>query len=332
MHKELHTISLIRNYMSDKNVIKENISSIEDVYQIFEYLSSSENGKKFNSLYILNYLHQYIVSDDVAKRKTSARVFEDLLAILFNGDVADNKKRKNIQNEVPDYFTLAKDKIAGNKREKIDLIFKNDYGISLKTLMMDNKEINLGSFEKKVLFDGFNVTKYLTERKTESNTGLGSKPRLTNLLTKIKKNGDYDAFQERFQKMFNFIFSDDFILAIKDENKMHLYFFTGDEFTEFVSSKANNITALLKIVNRWEGNSIRMDREELLDSCSRKLVLDFSGLDKTVIALVNEFDFKLHETYVEYFNIADNTFLKNILCKEMDNLFERFEKDINYLK
>ena len=332
MHKELLTIELIREYMSGKGVIKENISSIDDVYEIFEYLSSPENGKKFNSLYILNYLSQYIVSDDVAKRKTSARVFEDLLAILFNGTVADGKKRKNIKSEVPDYFNLIKDKIAGNKREKIDLIFENNYGISLKTLMIDNQEINLGSFEKKVLFDGFNITKFLTERKTESDTGLGSKPRLKNLLTKIKENNDYDAFQERFQKMFNFIFADDFILAIKDSNKMHLYFFTGEEFTAFVSSRADKIDSLLEVVNRWEGNSIRIDRKKLLASCDRKITLDFSTLNETVIKLINEFDYKLHKTYVEYFNIADNNTLRNEIVSEINCLFERFEKDLEYLK
>jgi len=318
--------------MSSKGIIKEHTSNINDVYEIFEYLCSSDNGKKFNSLYILNYLNEYIVSDDVAKRKTSARVFEDLLAILFNGTVADNKKKKNIKNEVPDYFTLAKDKIAGNKREKIDLIFDNNYGISLKTLMIDNKEINLGSFEKKVLFDGFNITKFLTERKTESDTGLGSKPRLNNLLNKIKDNGDYANFEERFQEMFNFIFADDFILAIKDSNKMHLYFFTGEEFTTFVSSKANSINSLLEVINRWEGNSIRIDRAKLLESCTRKITLDFSTLNDTVIKLVNEFDYKLHKTYIEYFNIADNSNLRNDVVREIDCLFERFEKDISYLK
>ena len=58
-----------------------------------------------------------------------------------------NASTKNI-SDVPDYFGFTKDKIAGNKREKIDLLFNDNYGVSVKTLMQNNKEINLGSFDK----------------------------------------------------------------------------------------------------------------------------------------------------------------------------------------
>lgn len=51
-----------------------------------------------------------------------------------------------------DYFVNVKDKIASNKREKADLIFANNYAFSVKTLTLKNAEINMGSFEKRVLF------------------------------------------------------------------------------------------------------------------------------------------------------------------------------------
>lgn len=113
----------------------------------------------------------------MAKRKTSARVFEDMLAILFQGIVSDTQQRKNLSYEVPNYFSNVKDKIASNRREKADIIFKN-YSISLKTLMQDNHEINMGSFEKSVLFDWLKVDDYLNERKSKSGAGLGSKSQL----------------------------------------------------------------------------------------------------------------------------------------------------------
>jgi len=78
----------------DKRIVKAETTCIDDIFNFFSYLEKNQN--KFNSLYILNYLRLYIVSDDVAKRKTSARVFEDLLAILFNGEVADGKKEKTL--------------------------------------------------------------------------------------------------------------------------------------------------------------------------------------------------------------------------------------------
>jgi hypothetical protein len=332
VHKELHSIQLIRDYLVNKRLLQDNTSNINEIYSFFKNLSSPISGKKFNSLYILNYINQFIVSDDVAKRKTSARVFEDLLAILFNGEIADNKKRKNLKSEVPEYFKLTKDKIAGNKREKIDLLFNNNYGVSLKTLMMDNKEINLGSFEKNVLFDGFNVKQYLNERKTESEIGLGSKPRLHKLLSKIQADNNYTDFQKRFEEMFSFIFSDDMILAIKDGTKLHMYFFTGDEFTKFLTSRANNIDSLLEVVNRWEGNSIRVDRTKLIQSCNKTVVLDLTRLDNTVISMINELDYKLHETYVEYFNKDSNQSLKIELLETIDKLFQKFEEEIVELK
>ena len=332
MHKELHSIKLIRDYLQTKNIVKNSVSNIDEVYEFFKYLSLPKSCNKFNSLYILNYINQYIVDDEVAKRKTSARVFEDLIAIVFNGEVADAKKRKNIKSEVPDYFNMAKDKIAGNKREKIDLIFEHNYGISLKTLMLDNIEINLGSFEKNVLFDGFDVTEYLTERKTKSDTGLGSKPRLKNLLLKLKEKKSYCTFKERFEQMFRFIFSDDFILAVKDKKKLHLYFFEGEEFTSFVTSKAKKIEELLTVVNRWEGNSIRIDRTKLIESCSRTIVLDLSVLDDTVIKLVNDVDYRLHQAYINYFNLDKNDNVKNKIQEEIDKLFGEFDKEIDKLK
>lgn len=332
MHKELHSIKIIRDYMAKKSLLADKIEDIDDIYSFFQYLSSDENKTKFNSLYIMNYIYAYVASDEVAKRKTSSRVFEDLLAIIFNGEVTDSKKRKNIKSDVPECFELVKDKLAGNKREKIDLLFSNSYGVSVKTLMMSNREINMGSFEKKILFDGFEVTKYLTERKTDSDIGLGSKPRLKKLLELLKSNSHYEKFQNRFEQMFTYIFSDDIILAIKENDKMYLYFFSGEEFTTLFTSKIGDIDALLKILNRWEGNSIRIDRSMLLESSVRRIELDFSPLNDTVISLINELDYKLHETYIQYFNEVDNQHLKSDLITSIERLFNAFQLNIESLQ
>jgi len=332
MHKELYSIKLIRDYLENKGIVKNTISNIDEVYEFFKYLSLPESCNKFNSLYILNYINQYIADDEVAKRKTSSRVFEDLIAILFNGEVTDSTKRSNIKSEVPDCFNNVKDIIAGNKREKIDLIFDNNYGISLKTLIMKNKEINLGSFKSKVLFDGFGVSKYLTERKTDSKIGLGSRPRLKKLFEKLKTDGYYEDFSQRFSNMFNYIFADDIILAIKDTGKLYLYFFKGDEFTNFVSQKVSNIEELLQVINRWENNSIRIDRTNLIESCSRTVVLDLTKLNDTVIKLVNDMDYKLHQAYIEYFNLDNNTKVKKQTIYAIDQLFSEFDNQMNNLK
>jgi hypothetical protein len=327
MHKELHTIQLIRNYMATKGEIDDRTEDIGSVYRFFKEL---ETSKKFNSLYILNYIYNYISCDEVARRKTSSRVFEDLLAIIFNGDITDELNRENDIADVPEHFVNVRDKIAGNKREKIDLLFNDTYGISVKTLMDRNKEINLGSFERTVVFDGLSVGQYLTERQAlnPENVGLGSRSQLRRLFSLLNENSLYQQFIEKFIQMYEYIFSDDMILGIKKDKKLLLYFFTGDEFTKVVTSRAKDPENLLEVINRWEGNSIRINRVKLLESASRQVELDFTILDETVIKLVNDFDLKLHKTYVDYFNNErSGSGLKTDLIKDLDGLFDKFETE-----
>lgn len=146
MLKELHTIKLIGDFLRSKKQIPNTINNIESIFTFFNFLEANKN--KFFTLYIYNYLYSFISSDEVAKRKTSARVFEDFLAILLNGIVADTQTRKNLDFQVSGYFVNVKDKMAGNRREKADIIFSNNYCFSVKTLIAKNVEINMSSFEK----------------------------------------------------------------------------------------------------------------------------------------------------------------------------------------
>jgi len=120
------------------------------------------------------------------------------LAILFNGKITDETKRQNSDNKIKlienDFITNF---TTSNKREKADIIFDKGFALSVKTLMFNNKEINLGSFEKTALFYELDVYDYLGERKgkngilnnKEVKIGLGSKALLKNLLLLLKENG-----------------------------------------------------------------------------------------------------------------------------------------------
>lgn len=158
--------------------------------------------------------------------------------------------------------------------------------------MIDNKEINMGSFEK---------------------------------------NGHLKLFKERLIKMYNYIFSDDIIIAIKNDSILKLYFITGDEFCKIISDRIDNIDLLLEIINRWEGNSIRINREKLLENTKRIIELDFSFLNKTVIKSVNEFDYQLHKNYINFFNNSNNSVYKTTVFSELEILFDEFEKNIKEL-
>jgi len=325
MLKELHTIKLIGDYLRENRAIQ--INNINHIYDFFTYLN--QNKYSFNSLYIFNYLYNFISCDEVSKRKTSARVFEDMLAILFDGVVSDTKHRKNLHYNVPDYFNNVKDKIASNRREKTDIIFDNRYSFSIKTLMKDNQEINMGSFEKSVLFDSLNVDNYLSERTSNTGAGLGSKAQLLKLFNIIETLSSWDSFKDKFNHMVRFIYADDLLIAIKDNIVLELYFLSGNELILIFENFSVNKDELLKIINRYEGNSLRIDRKMLLRKCSKKLVLDFSYLDSTIIKQINEFDLKLHKNYANYFNQNNKTEYKQEMIQNLQNLFNEFEKYSN---
>lgn len=322
MFKSLTTIKLISDYLVQSGAIDSKVNSIDSIYRFFTFLEA--NKHKFYTLYIYNYLFNFISSDEVAKRKTSARVFEDLLAIIFNGKVADTEQRKNLSYEVSDYFMNVKDKIASNRREKADIIFGGGYSFSLKTLIAKNSEINMGSFEKKVLFDNLKVDNYLSERKSSDGAGIGSKPQFLKLLKLIDTLSSYESFRVKFNKMAEFIYNDDLLLALKDDYKMELYFFNGSEIVEIFKAKSATKEGFLDIVNRYEGNSIRIDRNALIEKCNKKILLDFSYLKNSVIGLINNFDYKLHQSYVDY--LFKDKAQKRVIFDNLELIFSEFDK------
>ena len=313
MLKELQTIEFIKEILGIKTA-----KNLDEIYKVLQNLSKKSD---FNSLYILNYLYKFICSDEVAKRKSGAREFEDFLAVLFGGVIADNNKRKNISISVPNFFENVQDKVASNKREKADLIFDN-FSVSLKTLIPSNKEINMGSFEKTILFDGLGLQSFLTERKNEANIGLGSVTQLNNLIDTIKKGKNYDKFVKKFDEMVKFIYAENLIVAIKSNKQFEFYFFSNGEFYEIFKEFALNQN-ITNIVNRWEGNSIRIDREILLENCKKKVVMKFDKLNDEIITLINKFDLNLHKNYASYFN--KDLSAKQRIFDELNANFEIFK-------
>ena len=317
MLKELRTIEFLRPYFG--------IKSINNINDLHDFFMKIQRNNDFNSFYVLNFLHNFICKKEVYKTKSSAEYFEYFFGAMFGGEIADTTKRKNLNYEVPDFFVNVKDKIASNKREKADIIFSDNYAISLKTLILDNLELNLGSFEKKVLFDGFGLNTFLSERKSESGVGLGSVAQLSNLLSILKNNKKLDIFYDKFKKMIKFIFSHDLILAIKNDVSLDFYFFSGDEIYNIFSSFCDDIN-LVKIVNRYEGNSIRINRNILLEKCSKKVILKFDKLNGSILELINEFDEKLHKNYARFFNGDSNAYKE--IKNDLDILFKEFNKRI----
>lgn len=310
----------LRSVLVQKEIIKPNYLSIEDIAcAISTIINTKEN---FNSAYLLNYLYQNISAKDVAKRKTTARDLEDYLSILFNGKITDEVKRENkevkienIENDFITNFTIS------NKREKADIVFNDNFAISVKTLMPNNYEINLGSFEKTALFYELDVYDYLGERQgkvgklnNESiKIGLGSSNLLKNLLLLLNEKGKYEIFKSRFLKMAKEIFSDDMLIAIKNDVIMDLYFIKSKDFYNLFERNIDNIDSFISIVNRWEGNSIRVDREEFLKIATH-IRLDFGFIEDSILKYFIEFETKTTNILIKYINDVDN---KSIYLKEM---------------
>jgi len=332
-------LKLLKNILIKNNQLKENYSNIDELVSFFNYLIATKEN--FNSAYLLNYLYQNISAKDVAKRKTTARDFEDYLAILFNGKITDETKRQNsdnkidkIENDFITNFTIS------NKREKADIIFDKGFALSVKTLMFNNKEINLGSFEKTALFYELDVYDYLGERKgkngilnnQEVKIGLGSKALLKNLLLLLKEKGKYDTFKNIFLKMAKEIFADDMLIAIKNDLEMDLYFIKSNDFYNLFKNSIDDIDKFMIIVNRWEGNSIRVDREEFLKIATH-IKLDFKFLNNSILKYFKEFEDKTTNILVKYINDVDNKkYYQELMCKEIEKIINLIEQKIRGTK
>jgi len=328
-------LKLLKDILIKNRDLKESYSNIDELVSFFKYLINTREN--FNSAYLLNYLYQNISAKDVAKRKTTARDFEDYLAILFNGKITDEIKRKNSDNQIKqienDFITNF---TISNKREKADIIFENDFALSVKTLMKNNKEINLGSFEKTALFYELDIYDYLGERKGKDGLlndkkvkiGLGSKALLKNLLLLLQEKDKYNIFKTRFLKMAKEIFADDMLIAIKNDIEMDLYFIKSNDFYNLFENSIDDIDKFMVIVNRWEGNSIRVDREEFLKIATH-IKLDFNFLNDSILKYFIEFEDKTTNILVKYINDIDNKKLyQKQICDEIEQIINLIEQKI----
>jgi hypothetical protein len=242
----------------------------------------------------------------------------------------NDNKIKQIENDFITNFTIS------NKREKADILFDNNFALSVKTLMLNNKEINLGSFEKTALFYELDIYDFLGERKGKEGLldnqkvkiGLGSKTLLKNLLLLLKEKDKYDIFKTRFLKMVKEIFADDMVIAIKNDLEMDLYFMKSNNFYNLFKNSIDNVDKFMKIVNRWEGNSIRVDREEFL-KIATNIKLDFKFLNNSILKYFTEFEDKTTNILVKYINDVDNKKLyQKQMCNEIEQIINLIEKKI----
>ncbi|PWW27209.1 hypothetical protein [Chryseobacterium sp. AG844] len=266
---------------------------------------------------ILFDLKNYLNHPAIYKEKYTANALETRLALLGDGRTSDDLPKTNptinilleeekIQKIPSEIFT----KICSNFREKGDLIFYNprldtSYKISIKSLVPENNEINFGAFDFTSLIQGILDPAFLAlgERKskiteTHNDTifeiGRGSKAQLQQLFNYVNALGKLEEFIERWEIVFEGVFKEDIIIYIKDYNKCRIYLLTNTDFKRCISDSLRNHWHEFSksAINRWEGNSIRMDKNVILRYCSFKIDREFSDFfdESTIVAKFNELE------------------------------------------
>lgn len=250
--------------------------SLEELEIYFDSIRKGIQAKEPLSMILGSWLYENICCEAVRTRLTTARVFEDFIADAMGGVVSDTQSRKNLAVNLPEPVSdkFLHDYIVSNKREKADVVFSGNFVITVKTTVPSNNEINMGSFAREALFRGFlKPSEYGGERRS----GLGSKPQMTAKLKLIQDAGKWPEFSKRFLLMAKNIFSDDLIYFEKADNRAEIYFLKAEQLYGIFKEKiVGGPASLTSIVNRYEGNSIRIDNK-LIKERAKHISIDLTG-------------------------------------------------------
>ncbi len=261
----------------------------------------------------------YINHPAIYKEKSTASALEIRIALLGFGNTSDALPKRDplissllTKNQYEKLPIEVQAKICSNFREKGDAIFydsilDSSYKVSIKSLISENKEINFGALEFSSIIRGILPEEFLAlgERKSkiiktvgerEYEIGRGSRQQLGEFFDFIRAVGKWQVFLERWKMVFSGVFKEDVIIYIKEHEKLKLYLISNFSFIESVykSIVDTEFGYSNMILNRWEGNSIRMDRD----------------------LLIKHVDFKVEVSFDEFF---DENSIK-IKMQEMENL------------
>lgn len=310
-------------YIEYRKIKKTPVSNHETFKKLITGLvkDAKSNGTMASKLakLILFDWKNYINHPAIYKEKSTASALENRIALLGHGNTSDALPKKDplistllSQKEYEKLPLEVQAKICSNFREKGDAIFydsrlNSSYKVSIKSLIAENKEINFGALEfasliRGILPDEFlalgermsKINKIIGEREFE--IGRGSRQQLSEFFEYIKADGKWKIFLERWKIVFSGIFKEDVIIYIKEHEKLKLYLVSNKSFVDGIYNSLLNTNEGYSnmIINRWEGNSIRVDRD----------------------LLIKHADFKVEESFDIFF---DENSIK-IKMQEMENL------------
>lgn len=275
---ESQSVNILKNNNLDRKPKK-----LDEVKKFFEVLNNSIKSGNIDATIIGKYIYDNITNKKIRYRKVSAINFEEFLVTVFEGHIVDKKTRTPEALGVDFGSEEINRRVIRNKLEKLDIVL-GSLNLSVKTLVPENEELNIGSFSAEALFRDF--LPYTPNEREE----LGSKPLLKDKFKKFESEGRWDDFVKRFTKMVETIFQTDWVIAIKNEKSLNVYLLPSKKFKKLlIKSVANGPESAIKILNRFEAHALRVEVKPFLKKSQKISVKLFgkytemlSKIDKTI--------------------------------------------------
>lgn len=237
---------------------------LSDVEKLFKILFLEALKGRPDALTMMEFIQKDICDPVMSKRNTMARGMEDVITDVTNGVMMDTVAR-SLDSSLPI-------ELAMNKRDKVDVGFENGYGISIKTFIGSNGELDLGSFNIGYLLKGL-----VDLGAGEGNIELKS-TQLAKVLKDIEKNGQWSEFVKRFAYMVESIYVDDMVIVHKNDKVLDMFFVSKESVHNILIGAAKKgPVALKKVIIRFRHNALRVQRDFFLSpEYSTYLGFDFS--------------------------------------------------------
>jgi hypothetical protein len=298
------------------------ISSFDDVVKVFEIFSKKVKSGDLIAKEIANILYEILCSPESFRDKGAPTKFEYFLADFLKGKRVEKENRENLiaKREIGEIVFPVHDKedfkerVKRNRLEKADVVI-NKVILSIKTLVPENKEINIGSFSAEALFGGFVPIPIPNEREK-----LGSKPALLRIFKEIEKEGKWSDFRKKFEFMIDEIFFPDLVVCIRYQKKITLYFINANDFRTLLKNSLQSPEEAIKILNRFEAHALRIERDKTLE-IARKVMLHLSASPLDAILK------KIKKIYVDFLvgkiDLSNATKKLTKVYKRLTSIFEK---------
>jgi hypothetical protein len=270
LEKYVGSINLY-DIFADKHNLKRPPGSLEDIKMYFEVLRDSISKGDPIGMEIASELMRGVCRREIWKNHVAAKNIEKFIVNFLGGVLSSPKNRPDaVIPPIPGDVCIPNpsDFARGVKRamlEKTDIFFPGTgLRCSLKSIIPDNNEINVGSFPQRLLFG--NILDVVPDERK----GLGSPKRLRGVFEEIQRKGKQDVFTKRFEYMVDAIFDDIHFIIIErypePDPKIVVYLVDSENFRNLLKERiVKGPEKLLEVWYRYELHSLRLRKEPIIE-------------------------------------------------------------------